>query len=117
ILISSGRHQVDILISQSDFFEKTMTTFKNKIVILKGGIRYLALDDVMEILEYDLKGGNANFLFATDGSEFVSLPRKGGIARREDVNFRIDPLISDQGKLYVSFRSINRIFNVDVTSN
>jgi len=111
------KFQITILLSQKDFFENIRRTFKNKTLILKNSIRYLALDDVLEILEYDLKGGNARFLFATDGSEFLSLPRKDGIARREGVNFRIDPLINDQGKLYVSLRSISRLFNVDLFAN
>ncbi|WP_244163205.1 C40 family peptidase [Paenibacillus pectinilyticus] len=102
---------------KKDFFENTRKSFKNKIIILLNGIRYLALDDVLEILEYDLKGGNARFLFATDGSEFIFIPRQGGISRSEGVNFRMDPLLTDQGKRYVSFRSINRLFNVDITSN
>lgn len=62
------RQTIDIVILQKDFFQNTRKTFKNKIIILLNGIRYLALDDVLEILEYDLKGGNARFLFATDGS-------------------------------------------------
>ncbi|TXK67365.1 C40 family peptidase [Paenibacillus sp. N3.4] len=109
-----SKFQITIFLSQKDFFENIRRTFKNKTLILKNSIRYLALDDVLEILEYDLKGGNARFLFATDGSEFVSIPRKGGTARREGVNFQIDPLIIDQGKLYLSLRSINRLFNVDL---
>lgn len=113
----ASKFQMTIFLSQKDFFENIRRTFKNKTLIVQNGIGYLALDDVLEILEYDLKGGNARFHFATDGSEFVSLPRSGGIARREDVNFRIDPLITDQGKLYVSLRSINRLFNVDVSAD
>lgn len=97
------RQKVDIAISQKDFFENIRRTFKNKMLILSNGIQYLALDDVLEILEYDLKGGNARFLFATDGSEFVSIPRQGAVARREGVNFRIDPLITDQGRYLKKF--------------
>ncbi|TVY07039.1 C40 family peptidase [Paenibacillus cremeus] len=114
-MIALQKLQMSIILFQKDFFENKRKIFKNKILILKGGIRYLALADVLEILEYDLKGRNAKFLFATDGSEFLSLPRTGGIARREGVNFRIDPIINHQGKFYVSLRSINRLFNVDLS--
>ncbi|MDU0206364.1 hypothetical protein ACYEXS_32555 [Paenibacillus sp. MAH-36] len=88
-----SKFQITIFLSQKDFFENIRRNFKNITLILKNSIRYLALDDVLEILEYDLKEGNARFLFATDGSEYVSSPRKGGTARREGVNFQIDPLI------------------------
>jgi peptidoglycan endopeptidase LytE len=108
---------VNIVLSQKDFFEDNRRIIKNKVLILKSNIRYLALDDVLEILEYDIRRRNTLNLVATDGSEFVTIPLKGGISRREGVSYRIDPLISDQGKLYLSFRSINRMFNVDLSTN
>ncbi|WP_236703478.1 LysM peptidoglycan-binding domain-containing protein [Paenibacillus xylanivorans] len=71
----------------------------------------------MEILEYDILKNCTNSILITDGSELVTIPKNGAIAKREGVSFRIDPLVMINKERLISLRSVNRLLNVDFLVN
>lgn len=109
--------KIKLILFQRDFFERQRKVFNNINFIIRNKINYLPFKDLLEILEYDILRSNKTSFSITDGSEFVIIPRNGDIARREGVFFRIDPLVMFKNERYISLRSINRIFNVDLCFN
>jgi peptidoglycan endopeptidase LytE len=109
------RLKVQLILFQKDFFEDTRRVINNIDLVINNKKNYISLESVLEILEYDYFRKTPQQFVVTDGSEFVTIPRTGSIARREGVSFRIDPLFKDRGNLFLSLRSINRLFNVDVS--
>jgi peptidoglycan endopeptidase LytE len=112
--VNLQRLKVKLVLFQKDFFKNKRRVFNQIDLIISNKKNYLPLNSVLEILEYDFSRKTPQRFVVTDGSEFVTIPRVGSIARREGVAFRIDPLILVKGNLLLSLRSINRLFNVDV---
>jgi peptidoglycan endopeptidase LytE len=105
---------VTLMLFQKDYFVRQKRVFNKVKWLTSGKLNYLPLSMVLEILEYDIYRRNTNFFTVTDGSEIVAIPRTGSTARREGVSFQIDPLIILNREQFISFRSINRLFNVDL---
>jgi peptidoglycan endopeptidase LytE len=109
--------KVKIILFQRDFFETQRRVFNHINFRIVNQIRYLPLDTVLQLLEYDISRKTPASFILTDGSEYVTIFRTTPYAFREGVKFRIDPIHQDQGVDYISFRSINRLFNSDVALN
>ncbi|WP_136605733.1 C40 family peptidase [Paenibacillus dokdonensis] len=108
---------VTLTLFQKDFFTRKKRVFTNIGIITRNTLNYLPLKDVMEILEYDTLKNCTNSILITDGSELVTIPQNGAIAKREGVSFRIDPLIMINKERFISLRSVNRLLNVDFLVN
>ncbi len=106
--------KVRMVLFQKDFFNTKRRVFQATTLLNNNCIYYLSLNDVLEILEYDRYRSNSLQLTVTDGSEFVTIPLKGTTAISINVKFRIDPIITFNKREFISLRSINRLFNVDV---
>lgn len=108
---------VTLMLFQKDYFVPQKRVFSKDKLLTSGTLNYLPLAMVLEIIEYDIYRRNTNSFTVTDGSEIVTIPRTGSTARREGVSFQIDPLLTLNREQFISFRSINRLFNVDLLLN
>lgn len=106
--------QVKIILFQRDFFRRTRKIFRNIPLLIVEKKVYISFQSILEILEYDILRNTRKFFSVTDGSEFLLIPKSGVKAFKEGLSFGIDPLVSNQGRIFLSIRSINRLFNVDV---
>lgn len=112
--MSSQSRKVKLILFQKDYFTRHKRVFNNVNLLTMGTLKYLPLAVVMEILEYDIYRRAVKSVIVTDGSEMVTIPDAGSTAKREGVSFQIDPLVTFNRKRYISFRSINRLFNVNL---
>ncbi|MGW9527680.1 NlpC/P60 family protein [Paenibacillus terrae] len=105
---------IKLVLFQRDYFVRRRRVFNRVHLINQNNINYLPFSSVLEILEYDILRSNRKDLSVTDGSQFLTIPKQGAIARREGVSFEIDPFLIVNKQRYLSFSSINRLFNVDL---
>jgi peptidoglycan endopeptidase LytE len=108
---------VSFILFQRDFFTRQRRVFNNKQLITRNKINYLRLKDLLEIIEYDITRSNKSSMSATDGSEFVVIPIQGSVARKEGTSLQIDPIFTINNQLFISLRSIDRLFDVDCVLN
>ncbi|WP_442603087.1 C40 family peptidase [Paenibacillus sp. KN14-4R] len=109
--------KIRLILFQRDFFTKRRRVFNTISLIIRNNLNYLPVNTILEILEYDIKKNNINNFTVTDGSEFVTIPKTGPVARREGIHFPIDPLIYFNNRQFISLRSVNRLFNVALILN
>lgn len=111
------RYRIKLVLFQRDFFTRRRRDFQNISFIRINKIYYLPLKDVLEILEYDNFRATPQNITVTDGSEFVTIPKNGTTGKKEGVSLRVDRLVTDNKQQFISLRSVNRLFNVDLIFN
>ncbi|QRG65577.1 C40 family peptidase [Brevibacillus choshinensis] len=111
------RLNIKIILFQRDYFTRRRRVFSNINLVRRNNLNYLPVNAVLEILEYDIKNRTRNNFTVTDGSEFVTIPKKGPVARREGIHFPIDTIIHVNNRQFISLRSVNRLFDVDLIVN
>lgn len=116
-MIVQKKDKVRLVLFQRDFFTKRRRVFNKISLINRNNINYLPLRDVLEILEFDNFKVTPRTITVTDGSEFVVIPKKGITAQKEGISLNIDRVITINNVQFISVRSINRLFNVDLTYN
>ncbi|MGW8957935.1 NlpC/P60 family protein [Paenibacillus sp. NPDC055715] len=109
--------EIKLVLFQRDYFVRRRRVFNRVRLINQNKINYLPFSSVLEILEYDVLRSNRKDLSVTDGSQFLTIPIQGATARREGVSFEIDPFLIINKQRFISFPSINRLFNVDLVLN
>lgn len=108
---------VTIILFQKDYFTRKRRSFANICLFTRNTLNYICLKDALELLEYDVIKNRPSSLLITDGSEYVTIPKRGAIAKREGFRVRIDPLMTINKERYISLRSMNRLFNTDLCIN
>ncbi len=109
--------RVTIHVTQRDFGGITRTIYRNKNMEVHLNRRYLALYDVLAMLGYNDTRNRPSSYIGTDGSLFLIIPKRGSFAVKGGMRLRCDPLYTYEGGGYISFRSINRLFNVCIRYN
>ncbi|MCM3782193.1 peptidoglycan endopeptidase [Neobacillus mesonae] len=106
--------KVTVRIRSRSFDGYTDKVIKNQELIFEDKKPYMGFYDMLKILGYNDIESNSRRYRGTDGSLWVTLPKSGTIGRKGLVSMRMDPMYYEGSKSFISLRTFNRLFNVDI---